>query len=70
MTRSPIELFWTAKNKASVGAYYPNLAHLGLSAQKFKLRAYPTQKLARLAKKKVAVACFPDPLSHLCLLSA
>ena len=51
MTRSPIELFWTAKNKASVGAY-PNLAHLGLSAQKFKLRAYPTQKLARLAKKK------------------
>ena len=46
------------KYKASAGAH-PNLAHLGSSAKKFKLSAYPNcpmQKIAQLAKK-IAVAC-------------
>ena len=39
------------KYKASAAAYL-NLAHLGSSAKKFKLRAYPMQKLEQMAKTK------------------
>ena len=54
------------KNKVSAGAN-PNLAHLGSSAKKFKLSAYPMQKLAQLAKKNrssMLPMLFPSLVAH------